>query len=174
MFHSHLLQVTAEQLEWLKKQPDFFDAREEFTFTNNICCSYRPEGAPNREIALEDYTLSLLMTSVQPPLEGWFSPEEMLFSRALVYGKQEIDLKQNLSYNSPSDVATIANELENLPLTSLRVIFEEDTVRFGNAESQPLDCNEEILNYQAALLEWVTEFYQSARANEYAVLIHWS
>ena len=114
------------------------------------------------------------MTRVQQPLEGWFSPEEMLFSRALVYGKQEIDPKQNLSYNSPSDVATIANELENLPLTSLRVIFEENTVRFGNAESQPLDCNEEILNYQAALFTWVTEFYQSARANEYAVLIHWN
>jgi hypothetical protein len=174
MFHSYLLQVTPEQLEWFKKQPDFTDAHDEFIYNNGIVGSMKPEDPPSREISFEDYTLSLLMTSVQPPLEGWFSPEEMLFSRALVYGKQQIDLAQNLTYNSPAEVAIIAGELENLSLASLREIFDENIERFGNVDSQPKECNEEVLTYQSELFEWVTEFYQTARANGYAVLIHWN
>ena len=174
MFHYNLLQVSFEELEWFKQQPDFMDAYEEFIYSNSITYSSNPDQPPGREITLEDYDASLLMTSVNPPLESWFTPEAMLFSRALVYGKQEIDPSQNLSYNSPADVADIASELETLPLASLRGIFEEDAVRFGMPKSPALDCNEEILHYQSALFKWVTEFYQSARMQGYAVLIHWN
>ena len=91
MFNTSLLQVTIEQLEWFKNQPDIVDAYDEFVYTNNIHHSSSPENSPGREISFEDYTLSLLMTSNNPPLEGYFSPEEMLFSRALVYGTQVVN-----------------------------------------------------------------------------------
>ncbi|MCJ7624917.1 MAG: hypothetical protein MUO76_15555 [Anaerolineaceae bacterium] len=174
MFDSYLLQVTPEELEWFKKQSDFFDAYDEFIYNNGISCSSKPEDPPSRAISFQDYTLNLLMTSVNPPIEGWFSPDEILFSRALVYGKQEIDQDQNLSYNSLEDVANIASELENIPLTRLRVIFDESIERYGMSNSPPTECNEEILHYQSKLYKWVTEFYQTARAEGYVVLIHWN
>jgi hypothetical protein len=166
-----LLQVSPEELEWLKQQPDFLDAYHEFTYSNSIRNSYNPDEPPGREITFEDYEATLLMTSCQPPLEGWFSPEEMLFSRALIYGKQEID-EDYVSYNSPEDVAVIASELEKLPLASLRVIFEEGTIRFGNPDSPAVGYNEEVLRYQSALFKWVTEFYQSAKTHGYAIILH--
>ena len=174
MFESYLLQLTPEQFEWFKKQPNFLDAYDEFMYTNGIICSSNPEDPPGQVISLQDHTLSLLMTSVNPPIEGWFSPDEMLFSRALVYGNQEIDLEQNLSCNSQEQVEFIANEFEDMSLERLRVIFDENTERYGMPNDAPNECDEEILDDQSKLFEWVTGFYQNARAKKHIVLIHWN
>ena len=174
MQNTYLLQVTPEELEWFRVQTDFMVAYDEFIYNNRIECSFRGNSPPGREISLENFDLSLLMTSLNPPIEGRFTPEEMLLSCALAYGKHEIDTKQNLSFNSPDDVACIAMDLESLSPTILQSHFDENIETFLAIESPTLRTAEDIKRYQTALFDWVVDFYQSARAGGYAVFLRWN